>query len=199
MEQFISTMSKFWYTIAIVFIMVRFLYYANKGKKEYLFTCILLAAMISLICILISRVELSLGFAIGIFALFGIIRYRTTPIFPREMIYIFLSAGIAAKNNLAPQDIEFYKILASDISLLLLAGLLEYFLIRDKLSIKTMVYNKLELIHPDKRHQLFQDLNQKYGISEIEKIKVGKIDNVKKSVRLLIYFKDSGDNHFNDE
>ena len=199
MDLFISPLIKFWYTVAIVFIMVRFLYYANKGKKEYLFTCTLIAAIISLICILISQVELSLGFAIGIFALFGIIRHRTTPIFPREMIYIFLSAGIAAKNNLAPQDIEFYKILASDISLLLLAGLLEYFLIRDKLSIKTMVYNKLELIHPDKRHQLFQDLNQKYGISEIEKIKVGKIDNVKKSVRLLIYFKDSGDNHFNDE
>ena len=199
MDLFISPLIKFWYTVAIVFIMVRFLYYANKGKKEYLFTCTLIAAIISLICILISQVELSLGFAIGIFALFGIIRYRTTPISPREMIYIFLSAGIAAKNNLAPQDMEFYKILASDISLLLLAGLLEYFLIRDKLSIKTMVYNKLELIHPDKRHQLFQDLNQKYGISEIEKIKVGKIDNVKKSVRLLIYFKDSGDNHFNDE
>ena len=199
MDLFISPLIKFWYTVAIVFIMVRFLYYANKGKKEYLFTCTLIAAIISLICILISQVELSLGFAIGIFALFGIIRYRTTPISPREMIYIFLSAGIAAKNNLAPQDMEFYKILASDVSLLLLAGLLEYFLIRDKLSIKTMVYNKLELIHPDKRHQLFQDLNQKYGISEIEKIKVGKIDNVKKSVRLLIYFKDSGDNHFNDE
>ncbi len=62
-----------------------------------------------------------------------------------------------------------------------------------------MVYNNLELIHPEKRHELFQDLNQRYGISEIEKIKVGKIDIVKKSVRLLIYFKDSGDNNFNDE
>ncbi len=199
MDMFIQTLIKFWYTIAIVFIMVRFFYYGNKGKKEYLFTCTLLAAIISLICILISQVELSLGFAIGIFAIFGIIRYRTIPISPREMTYIFLSAGIAAKNTLAPQDLEFYKILASDVSLLLLAGLLEYFLFRKKLSIKPMVYNNLELIHPDKRHELFQDLNQRYGISEIEKIKVGKIDTVKTSVQLRIYFKDSGDNNFNDE
>ncbi len=199
MELDIFSLIKFWYTVAIVFIMSRFLYYANKGKKEYLFTCILLSAMISLICILVSRVELSLGFAIGIFALFGIIRYRTTPISPREMTYIFLSAGIAAKNTLAPQDMEFYKILASDVSLLLLAGLLEYFLFREKLSIKIMVYNNLKLIHPEKRHELFQDLNKRYGISGIEKIKVGKIDNVKNSVRLLIYFKDSGDNNFYDE
>ncbi|MCK5068694.1 MAG: DUF4956 domain-containing protein, partial [Bacteroidales bacterium] len=82
MDLLIPTLIKFWYTVAVVFVMGRFLYYANNGKKEYLFTCILLAAMISFLCILVSRVELSLGFAIGIFALFGIIRYRTTPISP---------------------------------------------------------------------------------------------------------------------
>jgi hypothetical protein len=199
MELDLNSLIKFWYTVTIVFIMSRFLYYANNGKKEYLFTCTLLAAMISLICILVSRVELSLGFAIGIFALFGIIRYRTTPISPREMTYIFLSAGIAAKNSLAPQDLEFYKLLASDVSLLLIAGLLEYFLFKEKLSSKIMVYNNLDLIHPDKHPELIQDLNKRYGISGIEKIKVGKIDNVKNSVRLLIHFKDSGDNNFNDE
>ena len=199
MELDLFSLFRFWYTVAVVFIMSRFFYYVNKGKKEYLFACTLLAAMISLICILVSRVELSLGFAIGIFALFGIIRYRTTPISPREMTYIFLSAGIAAKNSLAPQDMEFYKLLASDVSLLLMAGLLEYFLFKEKLSSKIMVYKNLELIHPEKHHELVQDLDKRYGISGIEKIKVGKIDNVKKSARLLIYFNDSGDNNFNDE
>ena len=199
MELDLFSLFRFWYTVAVVFIMSRFFYYVNKGKKEYLFACTLLAAMISLICILVSRVELSLGFAIGIFALFGIIRYRTTPISPREMTYIFLSAGIAAKNSLAPQDMEFYKLLASDVSLLLMAGLLEYFLFKGKLSSKIMVYNNLKLIHPEKHHELVQDLDKRYGISGIEKIKVGKIDNVKKSARLLIYFNDSGDNNFNDE
>ena len=199
MELDLNYLIRFWYTVTIVFMMSRFFYYVNKGKKEYLFACTLLAAMISLICILVSRVELSLGFAIGIFALFGIIRYRTTPISPREMTYIFLSAGIAAKNSLAPQDMEFYKLLASDVSLLLMAGLLEYFLFKEKLSSKIMVYNNLELIHPEKHHELVQDLDKRYGISGIEKIKVGKIDNLKNSVRLLIYFNDSGDNNFNDE
>jgi len=199
MELDLNSLIRFWYTVTIVFMMSRFFYYVNKGKKEYLFACTLLAAMISLICILVSRVELSLGFAIGIFALFGIIRYRTIPISPREMTYIFLSAGIAAKNSLAPQDLEFYKLLASDVSLLLMAGLLEYFLFKEKLSSKIMVYNNLDLIHPDKHPELIQDLNKRYGISGIQKIKIGKIDNVKNSVRLLIFFKDSGDNNFNDE
>ncbi len=199
MNLFVQNMLIFWYNIAIVFVIGRFLYYANQGKKEYLFTYILLAAVISLLCLLIQRVELSLGFAIGIFAIFGIIRYRTAPISPREMTYIFLSAGIAAKNTLALSEIEFYKILLTDISLLLITGVLEYFLYRQKLSIKYIIYTNLDLIHPDKRPELFEDLNLKYGIKEIEKIKVGKIDAVKNSVRLQISFKDSGDNNFSDE
>ena len=110
-----------------------------------------------------------------------------------------MSAGIAAKNALGQQDIEFYKLLASDISILLLAGLSEYFLFREKLSTKVLVYNNLELTHPDRRAELYDDLNQKFGISGIEKIKIGKIDTVKSSVQLVIYFNDTGNNNFSDE
>jgi hypothetical protein len=81
---------------------------------EYLFTYILLAAMIALLCIMISRLEISFGFALGVFAIFSLMRYRTAPISPREMTYIFLSTGIAAKNLLAPMDIDFYRFLVSE-------------------------------------------------------------------------------------
>jgi len=158
-----------------------------------------LAAIIYILCVLVKRVELSLGFAIGIFAIFGIIRYRTVPISPREMTYIFLSAGIAAKNSLVPADMEFYKILATDGSLLLLAGLLEYFLFRQKLTTKILVFNNLELIHPDRREELIRELDQRYGIKQIDKIKVGKIDSVKNSVRLQVHFRDTDGNNFKDE
>jgi len=199
MSPFLSMIVEFWYTIAIVFILGRFMYYTNNGRKEYLFTYLLLAAVIFFICVLVKSVELSLGFAIGIFAIFGIIRYRTVPISPREMTYIFLSAGIAAKNALVPNDIEFYKILVTDASLLLLTGLLEYFLFRKILDSKSLVYNNLELIHPDRRDELILDLDQRYGIKGINKVRVGKIDAVKNSVRLQVYFRDTGNNNFEDE
>lgn len=199
MEIFLITNLKFWYTIAVIFILGRVIYYVNNGKREYLFTYFMLAAIIFLVCILVSRVELGLGFAIGIFAIFGIIRYRTNPIPIREMTYIFLSAGIAAKNSLIPLDQPFYKILTTDLSLLLLAGLLEYFLFRAKTKTKDLVYSNLELIHPEKRDLLYQDLQMKYGIKDIEKIKIGKIDEVKSSVRLLIYFRDSDGSNLQEE
>ena len=70
MELRLPTILKFCYTIIVVFILARFLYYPGKGQKEYLFTYILLAAIIAELCILISRVEMSFGFALGIFAIF---------------------------------------------------------------------------------------------------------------------------------
>ena len=197
MELFISTLAKFWYTMLIVFIISRFLYYRYQGKKEILFTLILLSAIISFLCILISRVEISLGFALGIFAIFGIIRYRTVQVSPREMTYLFLSAGTAAKNILAPADLEFYRLVISDVSIIALAALAEYFLFRGNDNTKSIVYNNLELIHPDKRIELENDLRNRFGISEIQKIKVGNINTAKNTADLLVYFKDSKNYNFN--
>lgn len=199
METFIPTLLKLCYTIAVVFVLARFLYYPGKGKNEYLFTYILLAAIISELCILISRVDMSFGFALGIFAIFSLIRYRTAPISPREMTYIFLSVGIAAKNHLAPMDMEFYKILVTDGVILMLAAIAEYSLFRDKNASKILVYDRLDLIHPDKRKALIDDLNERFGISEVKKVKVGRIDAQKNTARLQVIFKDIDDSNFEEE
>jgi len=199
MDVFIFTFLKFWYTIGVVFILARFLYYPNSGKKEYLFTYILLAAIIAELCIMISRVDMSFGFALGIFAIFSLIRYRTAPISPREMTYIFLSVGIAAKNQLVPEDMAFFKIMVTDGALLLIAGLCEYFLFRNKERSKIIIYNNLEMIRPEKKEELYADLNSKFGIANIKTLKIGKIDMPKSIVRLQVTFNDVTNNNFEDE
>jgi hypothetical protein len=193
------TILDFFYILLVVFILGRFIYYPNQGKPEFLFTYLLMAAIISVLCIIISRVSFSLGFALGIFAVFGIIRYRTLPISPREMTYIFLSAGIAAKNALVLGEIEFYRLVAADIFILATAASAEYFILRKEPSSKLIVYDNLNLIHPDQRPQLMEDLNQRFGISNIKSIKVGKIDAVKNSARLMVYFLDTEDLNYHDD
>ena len=195
MEIFIPTFLKFIYTIAVVFILARFLYYPGKGQKEYLFTLILLSVIISELCILISRVDMSFGFALGIFAIFSLIRYRTAPISPREMTYIFLSVGIAAKNHLAPLDMEFYKFLVTDGVVLLLAAIAEHFLFREKYVTKSLIYDKLELIRPERREDLLSDLKQRFSITGVKKVKTGEINAPKGSVRMLVEFTDPSDSN----
>jgi hypothetical protein len=199
MDLFLHTFLRFCYTVGVVFLLARFMYYPNKGRKEFLFTYLMLAAIVAQLCLLISRVEISFGFALGIFAIFSLIRYRTDPISARELTYILLCVGIAAKNHLAPDDLEFYKLLVTDALILLLVGALEYFLLRHEVTTKVIVYNNLELIHPDKRTELMADLDARFGISNIRTLKVGKIDVPKNTARLQVTFIDSSKSNFSDD
>lgn len=142
---------------------------------------------------------MELGFAIGLFAIFGIIRYRTSPINPREMTYLLVSAGIAAKNALTLDFMEHYKILVSDAMLVLIIVLLELLLFKKSSRVKIIVYNKLELIHEDLRPQLISDLETSFGIKNIRKIQVGKIDTVRNSAQLKVYFLDTGNQNFSPD
>jgi len=115
------------------------------------------------------------------------------------MTYLLVCAGIAAKNALAIDHTEYVKIVATDLLLLGLIILLELFLFKKRSAVKTIIFNKLELLHEDVRPQLISDLETSFGIKNIEKIQVGRIDTVKKSAVLKVYFHDKGDQHFFEE
>ena len=189
----------FSYTIVLISIIAGFLYYRRNGQKAFFFTYVLVAAIVFQLCIMLVRIPMELGFAIGLFAIFGIIRYRTSPINPREMTYLLVCAGIAAKNALTLDFMEYYKILVSDAMLVLIIVLLELLLYKKSSKLKIIVYNKLELIHEDLRPQLISDLETSFGIKNIEKIQVGKIDTVRNSAQLKVYFLDTGDQNFSPE
>jgi hypothetical protein len=189
----------FSYTVILITIIAGFLYYRRNGQKAFFFTYVLVSAVVFQLCILLVRIPMELGFAIGLFAIFGIIRYRTSPINPREMTYLLVSAGIAAKNALALEYFEHYKILASDALLVMIIVLLELLLFKKSSRVKIIVYNKLELIHEDLRPQLISDLETSFGIKNIQKIQVGKIDTVRNSAQLKVYFLDTGDQNFSPD
>jgi len=189
----------FGYTIILVLIISGLLYYRRNGKKTFFFTYVLVSAIIFQLCMVLVRVPMELGFAIGLFAIFGIIRYRTSPINPREMTYLLVCAGIAAKNALTIDHIEYFKIVITDAALLGLIILMELVIFKKSMMIKTIVYSKLDLLHEDLRPQLISDLETSFGIKNIEKIQVGRIDTLKNSAVLKVYFNDIGDQHYSEE
>ena len=187
------------YTIALVAVISGFLYYRRNGKKTYFFTFVLVAAVVFQLCIMLVRIPMELGFAIGLFAIFGIIRYRTTAINPREMTYLLIAAGIAAKNALGIDFFDYYKIVVTDAFLVLILVLLELLLFKKRSRVKVIVYNKLDLIHEDRRAELISDLQSSFGLKNIEKVQVGKIDTVKNLAQLKVFFQDSEDQNFSDD
>jgi len=188
---------RFIYTILLVFGIARFLYYPKNGKNEYVLAYCLMSSVIFMLCLLVKNIELGLGFAIGIFAIFGIIRYRTVPISTREMTYLFVVIGIGATNALVPNDVNYLSVFLSHFYIVLILYLLDTVIDRKKeLAKKEVIYTDLSLIHPHQRETLIADLKTKYGFEEIVNIKIGKIDEAKQCVKLDLIIKDARAIHF---
>jgi hypothetical protein len=79
-NDFLKMLFRFCMNLIFTLIIVRYVYYIHNRRKEYLFTYFLISISVFFLSYLLQNVDLQLGFALGLFALFGIIRYRTNPI-----------------------------------------------------------------------------------------------------------------------
>jgi hypothetical protein len=139
------------------------------------------------LCYLLENVKLELGFALGLFAIFGVIRYRTTQIEIKEMTYLFLVIGISVVNALANKKVSYAELLFTNFALIMVTYLLErVFFLRHETS-KMITYEKIELIKPQNYSLLLEDLEERTGL-KINRIQVGKINFLRDSARLLIYY-----------
>ena len=175
--------------IRFSFNMFRGLYYSVAKRKNYLFSFILISVVVFLICFLLDNITLGLGFALGLFAIFGIIRYRTNPIPIKEMTYLFIVIGIAVINGLSNADISYLELVFTNVITIIVIYFLEkVWLIRNVVN-KTIEYENIELIQPERRAELIKDLKDRTRL-DITKIEIGRINYLRDSVTLKIYFKD---------
>ena len=116
-KDFYELVIKLLFNLAIVSYIVRYLYYNSTKNKDYLFTYLMISITVFLLCFLLENVKLQLGFALGLFAIFGIIRYRTDPIPIKEMTYLFIVIGISIMNALANKKISYSELLFANLSI----------------------------------------------------------------------------------
>ena len=109
----------------VVFIIVCYFYYPSTKDKDYLFTYLMFSVVVFFLCHLLSNVKLSLGFALGLFAIFGIIRYRTDPISIKEMTYLFIIIGISAINGLANKKVSYAELVFTNFFVVAITFVLE--------------------------------------------------------------------------
>lgn len=171
-----------------VFLIARILYYPKQKRPEYLFSFFLIGSIVFIVCSLLNSVKISTGFAVGLFAIFAILRYRTNPIPVKEMTYFFIIIGVSVGNSLA-EKISFVELLFCDVVIFTLTFSLEYFLFKKRLSQKTIVVQNIELTRPENYSRLLEELTALSGY-KIEKAEIGRVDYIKKQARVRIYFHD---------
>jgi hypothetical protein len=165
---------------------IHFFYYPKSKRRDYYFTFTLIAVSVFFIIFLLGSVKLKIGFALGIFAIFGIIRYRTETVPIREMTYLFTITAISVINGLSTQ-ISYAELAAVDLIFVLICWGLESEKWLKHVSFKLILYDKIQLITPDKQDELLQDLTARTGL-KIQRVEVGYIDFLRDTAMLKVYY-----------
>ncbi len=185
--------------IGVVFVLGRFIYYPKRGgSRAYLFTYLSTSTIIFIVCILLSQVQVELGIALGLFAVFSVIRFRAIQASPRELSFLFVSLGLALMNALVPFETPFIRLLVNDFLILVIIWVADYFLFQNQGIVKTINYDRLDLLEEVKRSEMEADLKIRFGIDQIMKIQVGNIDTLKGRVKIKVWIQDQDHRHFEE-
>lgn len=194
---FFNLLIRFSINLIVATILVRLIYYPIAKRKDFLFTYMLISTAIFLLCYLLANVKLDLAFALGLFAIFGIIRYRTDAIPIKEMTYLFIVIGVAVMNALVA-GISITEIALANLALLGLSfGLEKVWLLRHE-SRKIVLYERIDLVKAGNRAALKADLEDRTGI-KINRVEVGRIDFLRDTALIKIYFyEDDQEGHYEE-
>lgn len=186
-DDFIDLVVKFFLNLVFVLAIVRFVYYTNTRRKEYLFTFILVSFVAFFLCFALSDINIDTGMGLGLFAIFGIIRYRTNTIPIREMTFLFIVIGISVVNALANKKVSYAELLFINFSLLFLVyGLEKLWLMKHEVR-QTVVFEKIDLINRNNLTELKKDLEERTGLI-INRVEIGKIDYLRDVAEVRLYY-----------
>lgn len=169
-----------------IFILIHFFYYRKSRRLDYYFTFSLISISIFFLIFLLGSVKIKVGMALGLFAIFGIIRYRTETIPVREMTYLFVIISLSVINALA-LDLSYVEILIVNFIYVGSAWLLERFKGMRHITTKLILYDRVDNIAPERRQELIEDLRKRTGLNII-RVDVGAINYLQDTVMLKAYY-----------
>ena len=183
----IEMLARFGVTMLFTFIIIGCLYYPRSKRKDWFFCFTMITVTVFLLIFLLGQEKLQIGLALGLFAIFGIVRYRTEAIAIREMSYLFMIIGIAVINGLAT-SVSYVELIVTNLIFVIASGIMEFSSLRDKVNVKLVTYEKINLITPDKHDEMMADLKTRTGL-DIIKFEVGHIDFLKDIALVKVYYR----------
>ena len=180
--------------LMVLFVIVRLLYYPKTLRKDYLFTYFLIGIITFFLCFGLKKLDIDTGMGLGLFAIFGIIRYRTDAIEIKEMTYLFLVIGLSVVNAMLATEVEndVYQINLLELGVINLSVIgvlyvLEYLWLMKHETRKIINYDRVDLIKAENHEALKHDLEERTGLV-INRFEIGKIDFLNDTCLIRIYY-----------
>ncbi len=194
---------RFLVNLLACWVIVGFFYYRKARRRDYYFTFLVFSVAMQMLLYVMGSVSVGVGLTLGLFAIFGVIRYRTETVPIREMTYLFVIIAVAAMNGLAPlYDIkgsfgeeQHYALLTGNMMIIILANLLiigviavlENGHIVHHMTTKLVLYDRIENIVPEKRAELIADLGKRLGV-EVKDVEIGHVDFLKDAAFIKVFY-----------
>jgi hypothetical protein len=170
--------------ISAVLILIFLVYYPTYKNQDYIFTFMVFNLVIFILTYVLNEVKISMGAAFGLFAVFSMLRYRTAGISIKDMTYLFIVIAIGLVGAIR---LDFYELMILDALVIAFAWLLECkWILRRELS-QNIEYENIELISPEKRGQLIEDLRKRTGL-KIHRVVLKRINFLRDTVEIRAYF-----------
>jgi hypothetical protein len=186
-DDFYALLFRMCLNLFVLTILIRLLYYSKAKRKDYLFTYYLIGMITFFLCFGLKKLDIDTGMGLGLFAIFSILRYRTEGIEIKEMTYLFLVIGVSVVNALASNKISLAEMaLINGVLLAITFGLENLWLLRHETR-KIINYERIDLIKPEHYELMKADVELRTGL-KINRIEVGKIDFLRDSAQLLIFY-----------
>ena len=177
---------RFGFHLLICLLIIHFCYYKRTKNRDYYKSFMFFASGMFLLLFLLESIKLQIGLTLGLFAIFGVIRYRTETVPIKEMTYLFMIIVISVINGLS-LNVSYMELLLANLALFLLMFIFENRSMKSTVYSKLILYDRIELVTPDKREELTKDLKQRTGL-DITNVEVGHIDFLRDAAFLKIYY-----------
>jgi hypothetical protein len=190
---FIELLVRLALNMIVSYTIILYIFRSTRKDSEYIFTYLVFSPMIFFICHLFSATKLSIGFAFGLFAVFSILRYRTTTIPVKEMTYMFIIIGVAVLNAISTKKVSHAELLFTNFFIVALTFLLERYLMNTGIEMQVITYENIADVKAGNEQALIDELKKRTGL-DIIRYEVIEADYMSDSARLRVYYKQKNSN-----
>lgn len=185
LEDFLKLFSRLVLDVGFTAIVVRGFYMRRPGNNDQVFTYFAFNVVTFSLTFLLRKVPVELGFALGLFAVFGILRYRTEAIRIRDLTYLFVVIGLAILNAVANKEVSLVELLSINAAIVVTVGLLEMKQSEASVETKTLQYDNIALLQPGRSTELAADLKKRTGL-DVVRVHIDHIDLLKDTAAVRV-------------
>ncbi|WP_119066294.1 DUF4956 domain-containing protein [Aggregatilinea lenta] len=187
MGEFVEILANFAINFAIVFVIVRLIYYPQQRDKHYVFTFFVFNTIVFFVMGLLNNSDISVGVGFGLFAIFSILRYRTDTIPIREMTYLFVLIALPVLNSILLGGEGYAEFAVANLATIGVLFVLEKGWGFEYEIRKTITYERIDMIRPENWPQLKADLEERTGLP-IKRIEIGRLNFLRDTAQINVYY-----------